>query len=252
MITNSMNYQEIVRELNSEIDVADNYISKKLLKPFQKAVRSASKYPVIKCYDYTTPLRKNKMLIILKANKRSDASEPKTTFVASCDTDKGPVSYFIDRHNLTKVSVAAFLPHVFKRYRERYVKDASVTREEVRKMFFAKNSLWVPRKIDASLCPFSKELNEGCEYKCAYLSEDGVCFVEMQSEIMVFKTFVPYDMLYQNQLDVLLPLKERYYDGAFTDNKGNRLKKNLDTGETENVRNIYIMNQIHRQYGNAV
>lgn len=214
MLLPNMTYREVFDELNKDY----KGIQQGLMKNghlFSLLLRKTTRrFPICQIYSYTTPERKNKVYFGFYANKRSEWQNPSFNQFIIWDTPNGKCAVMansldVDIKQGRYGLIVVYTPHLFSRYRERFLKDEDLSNEEVVNRFFEKNARAYGTDISEELMPGSVELEDKSKTKIAYASEDGVAFgVVVEKEVIVMKTFVAYDMLYPNQQKVLLPLRD--------------------------------------------
>ena len=113
MITERMTPQEMEAELVSENESILSYIEALKVK-FRRIVIKSTKFPVC-IHKLYTSRRKNKWIIILKANSKKEIGElTQSRYVSYYDTDRG---YYVA--SLTDKGMITYTPHFFSRYAER-------------------------------------------------------------------------------------------------------------------------------------
>ncbi len=132
MIVPSMTAQEIHKEVMEDIKTLGNKVDR-CRDDFRKTVLRSSRYPVSKSYDCKTQEKKNLFIVELIAPKRSFYDKPILSIhgIYSRPEGKYAVAPSIDK-NL----ISIYPPHFFKRYRERIVKDTSLSNEEIIRRYF--------------------------------------------------------------------------------------------------------------------
>ena len=96
-----------------------------------------------------------------------------------------------------------FLPHFFKRYRERVLQDDTLTSKEVLKTFFSRNLSITAVEMSESFSKTYQKYEKDGVPQYAGKMKDGSCFMEhITPSICVVKTIITDDMLYESQEDV--------------------------------------------------
>jgi hypothetical protein len=84
-----------------------------------------------------------------------------------------------------------YTSHFVERYRERYLKDSTISKTEAFRQFLCNNS-----KKSLKCVPCEKYPTNGW-----MMSPEGLCFVEVKSDAFVIaKTFIPWDLLRKDQI----------------------------------------------------
>lgn len=214
MLLPNMTYLEVFDELNKDYDDIQQGLSKRGGEFMQLLRKTTRRYPIYQLYTYTTLERKNKVYFEFHVLRHADKGKPMYNTYFIWDSPKGKSAIMPNAldTNFTRRRfglIVIYTPHLFSRYRERFIKDDRLSNEEVITSFFNKNSKTYGTDISNELMPGSIELDDLSKPKIAYASEEGVAFgVVMEKEVIVMKTFVSYDMLYPNQQRILLPLRD--------------------------------------------
>lgn len=198
MIVPSMTVQEIHNEVFEDIKNIEN-IMNGFNKDFRKLVLRKSKYPLTKTYEYITKEKKNLFLIGYTALKRSDWDNPVMHFygIYSRPEGKYAVAPSVDM-NISTI----YPPHFFKRYRERIVKDDSISNDDIIRLYFKNDWGLTGAKVnqDHKNVYHSFEENEKNEIiDIVAATKQGYCFGEKQGNINIIKTIVSEEMLFENQ-----------------------------------------------------
>lgn len=209
MIVPSMNLQEISKEVLDDIRTFGNKLTA-CGKDFKKIGLRSSRYPVIKTYECKSLQKKNQFIFILKALKRSHLHIPFVTAYTVYSRPEGRYAILPEiKNNRTMV----YPPHFFKRYRERILKDESLSNEAVIQEFFKNHwgslGTLVNKDFEAIYNIFEKD-NEGNKLSFVGIHTQGYFFGEKQSKVDIIKTIVPEDMLFENQLSTFARLKADY------------------------------------------
>lgn len=132
MIVPSMTVQEIHKELFLDIRNLRDQVDD-CRKDFKKAVLKANRYPLTKSYDCKTREKKNLFIVTLTAAKRSSWKSPILTIYSIYARPEGKYAVPL---TLDMNIASIYPPHFFKRYRERIVKDESISNEELIRLYF--------------------------------------------------------------------------------------------------------------------
>lgn len=217
MIVPSMTVQEIHKEVFEDVRTIGNKMDS-LKKEFKKFSLKVSRYPCTKSFDYKTQVKKNLFIIEFTALKRSDWKKPIISIYGIYARPEGKyaVSLTLDKNIST-----LYPPHFFKRYRERILKDETISNDDIIREYF--KSDWgfmgavVNEKFEAVYHCFE---NDDKDDKISFVAatSQGYCFGEKQGKVNIIKTIICEDMLFDNQVDTFQSLriafnkanKERY------------------------------------------
>lgn len=208
MIVPSMTVNEIHDEFFNDLrDLANKVDACK--KEFERIVLKSNRYPVVKSYKCPTK-RKNILILTFRARKRSERRKPILGFYGFYSRPEGRYAAAL---NIESNLISIYPPHFFKRYRERILKDDSISNEEVINVFF-KNS-WgftaavVNEKYESVYhCFESSDLSDKVSFVAA--TSDGYCFGEKQGSVNIIKTIISEDMLFDNQKKIFADLKNYF------------------------------------------
>ena len=113
--------------------------------------------------------------------------------------------------NITSI----YPPHFFKRYRERVVKDESISNEDIIRLYF-KND-WgfmgavVNKDFELVYHCFEDDDKEGKVSFVAAASQ-GYCFGDRQGNINIVKTIIYEDMIFENQKALFSDLRNAFIE----------------------------------------
>lgn len=211
MILSTMTYEEIYREISHDFrDVLDYY--KHTLKP--KVCKSAQKshiYPWRKFDFYTHPKSHNKYVYFSIVKKHSLWESPETVTFCEYEGKYGKeiitVAIWKDRMTFRPVIIiSVFQAHFFKRYFERFIKNDQAEYDKIA-IFLARNAYSLPLSSEAVSA--NELLKEEPGYlNAALLNLDGLCLGKVSKEnrnIIIYKTFLPFDELHSIQNEKVLP-----------------------------------------------
>ncbi len=208
MIVPSMTVREIQDEVFNDLKDLENKIDS-CKKEFERAVLKSNRYPVVKSYKCQTK-RKNIMVVTFTARKRTERRKPMLGFYGIYSRVEG--RYAVALTIETKI-ITIYPPHFFKRYRERILKDDSISNEEIINILF-KNSwgftaAFVNEKHESVYHNFE---NSAVEDKVRFVAatSQGYCFGENQGTVNIMKTIISEDMLFDNQKTIFSDLKNYF------------------------------------------
>lgn len=193
MIVATMNEQEIIREVLGDMVNAFRWEDRNHNR-FRRLVLKSTRFPVYSHYSYTSP-KKNKWLILLQAqNKKEFGDNSRTTYVATYNSPHGIYAIMVSFIN-ENPHLIFYPPHFFRRYRERM--DLDLHGDELLVEFFRYNSGYVFEH-------YLKDSGGGEKIlEIAGSTNDGVALgIQSVNGNLLFKTFVTYDMLKGEQIEV--------------------------------------------------
>lgn len=208
MIVPSMTIQEIHKELFEDVKSLESKIDS-FHKDFRRKVLSANHYPLSKSYDCLTRKR-NLFIVNFTVMKRSAWKKPIIGMygIYSRPEGKYAAALTIDM-NITSI----YPPHFFKRYRERIVKDESISNEDIIRRYF--NNDWgfvgavVNEDFESVYHCFEND-NKDDKVSFVAVSSQGYCFGEKQGNINILKTIVSEGMLFDNQKPLFSNMKNDF------------------------------------------
>lgn len=170
----------------------DSYeINEQLTKIIQRsdyvrAVKKAPKFP----FNYTTHFkskRGNRYTIILTPldKKKGGLENPLTSIYTKLSTEEG---VYMLRYDSVKYNLTIYTPHFFSRYKSRFLKEDSLSPEEVIDTF-AKRNFNLVRSTEA-----------GEEY-IGTCTDGYIHLKHKEGGVTIAVTFVSFDMLRKEQTD---------------------------------------------------
>ena len=211
MLLSTMTYEQIYREISRDFrDVRDHY--EHTIRP--KVCKSAQKskiYPWRKFDFFTHPKSRNNYVYFSIVKKHSLWESPEVTVLCEYEGQYGKeiitIAIWKDRMTFRDaIVINVFQAHFFKRYFERFIKDSQMEYDKIA-IFLARNACALPLSREAVS---ANELlkDEPGYIDTALLNLDGLCFGKISIEnrnIIIYKTFVPFDELYSLQNEKVLP-----------------------------------------------
>lgn len=190
MITERMTAPEVQREMLADLENVLNYGESKLAK-FRRMVIKANKFPVFAYYMFTSK-RKNKWMVLLKANNKKEIG-PFTKSTA--------ISYYNSNHGcyaaaLNDISINIYTPHFFSRYAER--KKMNLHGVDLMLHYFRNNGNIGFSQKEVMLTDGSKQIViEGT-------TEEGIVLgLLKEDDIILAKTFITKDMARGDQIETI-------------------------------------------------
>jgi len=185
MITETMTDIEIYQEVMAEYSDIVSYMDK-IIPRYRRPIIKSSKFPLyFEPVEYLSR-RGNKYLIFFHAKTKKDYGG-RIIFAVICiyNTSEGLNVMLYNEPSVRKIMI--YSPHLFSRYRTRFLKDESLSTLDVIKRFFRMNATTV------------FDFTKGDEF--AGTCNEGVVFGKLINEgkVIIYKTYVSFDMLFDNQ-----------------------------------------------------
>ena len=211
MILSTMTYEDIYREIKNDFQDVFNHYIKTFRPKVCKMAQKSSIYPWRKFDYYTHPSSRNKYVYFSIVNKHSSWAEPAVVMFCEFEGKFGKeiITIAKGKEQITfrpALIINVFQAHFFKRYYERFIKDEQIEYNKIA-IFLARNSYSLPLSSEAVS---ANELlkDEPGYFKTAMLTLDGVELGLQSKEnrnIYIYKTFVPFDEMFQKQYEKVLP-----------------------------------------------
>lgn len=197
-------HDELFKDVNSLRDKVEN-----CRKDFKKTVLRSSRYPLTKSYDCKTKEKRNDFVIGFTALKRSNWKAPIIYLYGLYSRPEGKYAASL---TLDMKVISIYPPHFFKRYRERIIKDDSISNEDIIRFYF-KND-WgfsgaiINKDFESVLHCFESDSEIDIVNFVAATSQ-GFCFGDKQGDVFIFKTIITEDMLFDDQKPLFFELRQR-------------------------------------------
>lgn len=198
MFVHTMTDLEKRKQAIDDINEVNRYVSYELIKKLSKEVKKFSKFPRTFKTSYITK-NKNKYFLIFRCYSRNTLDKPHWTHSYTImDSNEGKYAMIAVTHNEVVETFQIYAPHLFARYTERFGCDMY---EEERIHRFME---------DSSEIKYSgiREYEEG---KVMSVVNGGVIFGDKKGDIIVFKTFVDEERLYDEQTELGKNIVENFY-----------------------------------------
>ena len=209
MIVPSMSVQEIHKEVFNDIKNLQSKIEE-CRNDFRKTILKSKKYPFTKSYDCKTRDRQNLFIVDFTAMKRSDWKKPIISIYGIYSRPEGKYAVI---PTLEMNTISIHPPHFFKRYRERIVRDESVSSENIIRQYFRKDWGFMGAVINddfESVYYCFENDNENDKVSFVAATSQGYCFGEKQGNVNIIKTIISEEMLFENQRKVFTELKTAF------------------------------------------
>lgn len=189
MIVQSMNPEEVYREIDKDMAEVTDWWSRKRKTLFNIA-KWTVKLPRTTWYEYESS-RKNRYLVLSIIMGRKYNDESMTGLMALQKMEKG-FAVYVSKFPWQRIAAPhVFLPHVFDRYHDPDRGNVQKTGIELIKHFMERNSYGEISRGD-------KFSGRSVRYKgrdnLAKCVTDGVLLGEIVGDIFVAHTFITYDM----------------------------------------------------------
>ncbi len=231
MVTNSMTHIEVFNNILSDRKNFVYWIEKnkpKVLKAFSKQF----KFPKYQIIDYEHQNSKNKYLLFFGLQNRESSLETKVFLVYCYENEK----YFIDfgfspkyddtrKEHIAYPILSIYTSHFFKRYKERFLNDETLTIKDVIGNYFSRLTNINLLNINDNIINDYK--GKYGEFTFAALTNNGLCLGERrvyktelpcekdkanEVAVNIFRTFVSKDLLTKKQKDALFREELEYFD----------------------------------------
>lgn len=181
MIVPSMTVQEVYMELFTDVQTLHNR-DQHYRKEFAKMALKASRYPISKSYEARTK-RNNLFVLTYSAMKRSHWKKPFVKIYGIYDRPEGSYAAVLS-FDINLVSI--YPPHFFKRYRERIVKDHSISNKDIIRRYFNNDwgmvEVYEDPYLNTVYCCFeNNDEDEAIDF--VGMSGEGYCFGEKQKNL---------------------------------------------------------------------
>lgn len=182
MITPSMTYKEMYDHLAKDLKKVEyriEYYLPKAIKDFRKA----RKFPVWKWFEYEVPQTNNNYVIFFWADNPSYIEKPRSNFFVNIffGRQRFVVKYLVGGYRHTPNSpmilirqIHVYTSHFLHRYNERFLKDDSLSTNDIACRYLSRNDVAMPIEINESINKHIEEYGECAKH--GFRVEDGVCF----------------------------------------------------------------------------
>ena len=193
MLTRTMTHSEMIREVTEDMKNIFRYLDHRE-NVYRRAVLKATRFPLVFAPFWYRSARKNDWLILVEAPSRqaTHSNNSKITFVCMLNHDNG-VYCFMPSWVQGKLVMLVFVPHFMSRYALRAGKDQRG--RDLIVQYFRKNASYV---YDLK----EKELDGMIVTEAAGSTAEGVALGLVIHDGILFKTFVSYEMLKGEQVEV--------------------------------------------------
>lgn len=211
MILSTMTYEQIYREISHDFRDVLNYYEHTIKPKVCKSAQKSKLYPWRKFDFYIHPKSRNNYVYFSIVKKHSLWETPECTVFCDYEGKYGKeiITMAIWKDRITfrdTIIINIFQVHFFKRYFERFIKDERAENDKIM-IFLARNSYAI--QISSDAVSQNERLKDEPGYiDTALLNLDGLCLGKVSKEnrnIIIYKTFIPFDELYAIQNEKVLP-----------------------------------------------
>ena len=209
MIVPSMTVKDIHKEVFEDLENL-KYKMDECHNEFKKVVLRSSRYPVTRSYEFKTREKRNLFFVDFTALKRSDWKKNILTIYAIYSRPEGMYAV-VPKIDMNLISIHP--PHFFTRYRERILKDDSLSNLDVIKKYFKNSWGFTVAVVNQDFeTVYHRFENGGKNDKVSFVgaTSEGYCFGEKQGNVHIIKTIISEDMLFENQKFVFSELKKAF------------------------------------------
>ena len=206
-----MTYEQIYREISHDFRDVLNYYEHTIKPKVCKSAQKSKLYPWRKFDFYIHPKSRNNYVYFSIVKKHSLWETPECTVFCDYEGKYGKeiITMAIWKDRITfrdTIIINIFQAHFFKRYFERFIKDERAENDKIM-IFLARNSYAI--QISSDAVSQNERLKDEPGYiDTALLNLDGLCIGKVSKEnrnIIIYKTFIPFDELYAIQNEKVLP-----------------------------------------------
>lgn len=184
MILPSMTYKEMYDHLAADkqkVDIKKDYLLHKAIRNFRKA----SRFPAWELYEYKIPASNNQYIIYFYAENRTRVEKPEIG--SFCILFNGKQRFVIRwgasgyKHTTDSSMVAirqihAYTSHFLQRYKERLLKEESLSSNEVAARYLSRNTVAMPIEQNDDINRNHEQYGDTGRY--AFRVRDGICFAQ--------------------------------------------------------------------------
>ncbi|TCS84739.1 hypothetical protein EDD80_1188 [Anseongella ginsenosidimutans] len=203
-----MTVQEIHKELFEDVKNLRNKLDY-YHKEFRKQVLKASRYPFTRSYDCKTKGKKNLFVATFTAMKRSDWESPILDVYGIYARPEGSYAAPL---TIDQNMISIYPPHFFKRYRERIVKDETISTTDLIRCYFKNDWGFMGAVVNEDFESVYHCFEDDDKVSFVAASSEGYCFGERQGNIHIVKTIISEDMLFENQKPLFSKLKQAFIE----------------------------------------
>lgn len=177
---------------------------------FKKAVLRSSHFPLTRSYEFKTREKRNVFFVDFTALKRSDWKRIILTIYGIYSRLEGMYAV-VPKIDMNLISIHP--PHFFTRYRERILKDDSLSNLDVIRKYFKNSWGFTGAVVNHDFqAVYHRFENDDKNDKVSFVgaTSEGYCFGEKQGNVNIIKTIISEDMLFENQKFLFSELKKAF------------------------------------------
>jgi hypothetical protein len=177
-------YDHLAADLEKVNYKLDYYLTKAV-----KELRKVRQFPIWKWYEYKVPCSNNKYILYYYAENPSQIENPNKSFFVDMFFEKQRyvVKMVTGGYNHTPSSpmklvrqIHAYTSHFLHRYNERFLKDDTLSSNDIACRFLSRNKDIMPITINEEINKNIEEYGEGA--KQGFRVHDGICFTQSRLE----------------------------------------------------------------------
>ena len=207
MIVPAMTVKEIHDEVFKDLKSLNTKMNDSY-NEFKDLVLGTSNYPFTRCYELVT--KKNNLLFVeFTARKRSDWRKPILSIYGIYNLQDGKYAF---SPTIDKNILSIYPPHFFSRYRERILKDNTLSNDQVIKHYFKNDWGFMGVKVNEKFAEVYHDFESNSDEAVSFVAatSQGYCFGEKQGNVNIIKTIISEDMLFGNQKQVFANLRNAF------------------------------------------
>lgn len=225
MLLTTMSCKEMFDNLATDkekVDIKKEYFRSRATKELKKK----TKFPAYVCYEYKIPATQNKYFIFFYAANKFMAEKPDVnSFCELFDNNKrfiikwgiSPYQHCKNSKHIYLPQIHAYPSHFFQRYKERCLKDETLSTNDVICRYFARNGKdFFPIKITNEINNNIEKYGIAGEIGC--IVTDGFCFTQSKLEgtpgenrvddkidamLLIYATFISKNEMGKNQYEAI-------------------------------------------------
>lgn len=187
MLLPSMTYRDMYDHLAADkykVDIRKEYLRPKAVKAFRKT----SHFPAWELYEYKVPATNNRYVIYFYAATKASAEHPEvgSFCIVYAGKNRFVVKWGVSGYQHTPDSktigvrqISAYTHHFFQRYKERSLKDESLSDNEAAARYLSRNPIAMPIRQNDGINRNHEKYGEYGRY--AFRVRDGICFAHTEA-----------------------------------------------------------------------
>ena len=207
MFLSTMTYEEIYRAISNEMpDVFDHY--QKVVKPkVDRALKTATNFPKRITLDWKHPKSRNTYTYYIQSNRRSQWDNPFMSVFCEYDGKNGKeILAVVPDLYKKELLLSIFTQHFYEQYGARFLKEDSDYYRIVAKYIMRNTKAASMGKELVSLNEQQTEVPGYTKESMLTIDGLGLGLRSNSGSIVVYRTFVSFDMLFDNQYRKIWPI----------------------------------------------